>query len=114
MRIGDIVARLAGDGHNRREILQNLLFLVASGNLMPFAQAGGLVDTGGRGAASPAVAAALASHTGDETPTFVPCGTLGSGIAVSEDEAIRALRWMAGEEIERPARLARLGILRGA
>ncbi|MGN6652348.1 class I SAM-dependent methyltransferase [Trinickia sp.] len=114
MRIGDIVARLAGDGHNRREILQNLLFLVASGNLMPFAQAGGLVDTGGRGAASPAVVAALASHTGDETPTFVPCGTLGSGIAVSEDEAIRALRWMAGEEIERPARLARLGILRGA
>lgn len=114
MRIGDIVARLGGNGHNRREILQNLLFLVASGNLMPFAQTGGAVDRGARRAASPAAAAALASRIDDETPTFVPSETLGSGIAVSETEATQALRWIAGDEIAPPARLARLGILRGA
>ncbi len=114
MRIGDIVARLGGDGHNRREILQNLLFLVASGNLTPFAQAGGVVDTGARRAASPAVAAALACNVGNEMPTFVPSETLGSGIAVSQEEAARASRWIAGEDIARPTRLARLGVLRGA
>jgi SAM-dependent methyltransferase len=114
MPIGDIVARLGGNGHNRREILQNLLFLVASGNLTPFARAGGSVDTGSRRAANPAVAAALASTVGHETPTFVPSEALGSGIAVTAEEATGALHWIAGEAIARPARLARLGILRGS
>ena len=116
MRIGDIVARLGSDGHNhnRREILQNLLYLVASGALTPFAQAGGYVEEGARRAASPAVAAALACCVGDEAPTFVPCEALGNGVSVSRTEATQAQRWLAGEQVERPARLARLRMLRGA
>lgn len=114
MRIGDIVARLGSGGHNRRDILQNLLYLVASGALTPFAQAGGYVEEGARRTASPAVAAALACCVGDEAPTFVPCEALGNGVSVSRTEATQAQRWLAGEQVERPARLARLRMLCGA
>ncbi|MBN3819188.1 methyltransferase domain-containing protein [Paraburkholderia sp. Se-20369] len=116
MRIGEIVARLGGERHNPPEILQNLLFLVASGTLTPFAQAGGYTETGVRRAASPSAAQALtlASSADDATPAFVPSEALGSGVAVNADEAKQALRWIAGEALPRPDRLARLGVLRGA
>jgi SAM-dependent methyltransferase len=114
MQIGEIVARLAGDSRNRREILQNLLFLVASGSLTPFAQAGGDSDTGPRRAASPAAKAALAGAVDDTASVFVPCEGLGNGVAVNAREAADALRWIAGEAMQRPARLARLGVLRGS
>ncbi|KVN20956.1 methyltransferase [Burkholderia stagnalis] len=116
MRIGEIVARLGGERHNPPEILQNLLFLVASGTLTPFAQVGGYTETGERRTASPSAAHALtlASSADDATPAFVPCEALGSGIAVKADEATQALRWIAGEAMPRPDRLARLGVLRGA
>ena len=112
--IGEIVARLGRDGHNRREILQNLLFLVASGSLTPFAHPGGYVKTGARRAASPAVAAALACNVDGTIRTLVPSVTLGNGVVVDENEATRALSWIAGEEAAPPARLARLGVLCGA
>lgn len=114
MPIGDIVAQLGGDGHNRREILQNVLFLVAGGTLMPFAQAGGEVAKGARRAASPAAAAALASSADGSMSTFVPCEAFGNGVSVNRDEAAQALRWIAGEATARPTRLARLGVVRGA
>jgi SAM-dependent methyltransferase len=114
VHIGEIVAHLSRGGRDRREILQNLLFLIASGCLTPFAQAGGYTEAGPRRAASSAVAAALKSSVDDTKPTFLPCPLLGSGIAVSTDEAAEALRWIAGEAIPRPARLARLGVLQGA
>lgn len=114
MPIGEIAARLGGDGRNRREILQNLLFLVASGTLTPFAHAGGYDDTGPRRAWSPAAAAALASGADEGTSAFVPCEMLGNGLSVSADEADKAHRWIAGAAIPVPARLARLGVLRGA
>ncbi|WP_265655634.1 class I SAM-dependent methyltransferase [Verminephrobacter aporrectodeae] len=41
LRIGDLIARLGPASHNPMEIRQNLLFLVASGALMPFALTGG-------------------------------------------------------------------------
>lgn len=114
MRIGEIVARLGAARRNSREIRQNLLFLVASGTLTPFAQPGGPTDTGARRAASPAAAAALAGSVDDAAPAFVPSELLGNGLAVSPDEAAQALRWIAGEAMPRPERLARVGVLRGA
>ncbi|AVR06336.1 class I SAM-dependent methyltransferase [Burkholderia thailandensis] len=114
MRIGEIVARLGGERRNPREIRQNLLFLVASGALTPFAQPGGYTETGARRAASPAAAAALAAGAREAAPTFAPCEPLGGGIAVSADEAAKALRWIAGDAAPRPDRLARVGVLRGA
>lgn len=114
MPIGEIVTRLSGDGRNRREILQNLLFLVASGSLTPFAQAGGYSDAGPRRASSPAVAAAMECAVSDAAPAFVPCHLLGNGVAVTADEAAQALRWIAGRTNALPARLARLGVLQGA
>ncbi|ALX45823.1 methyltransferase regulatory domain-containing protein [Burkholderia humptydooensis] len=114
MRIGEIVTRLGGERRNPREIRQNLLFLVASGALTPFAQPGGHTETGARRAASPAAAAALASSVDDAAPAYVPCEPLGNGIAVSPDEAAQALRWIAGDATPRPDRLARIGVLRGA
>ncbi|RDV00296.1 class I SAM-dependent methyltransferase [Trinickia dinghuensis] len=114
VRIGDIVAHLGGDNRNRREILQNLLFLVASGVLSPFAQTGGYSATGPRRAASPAAAAALADSADDATtPAFVPSELLGTGLAVGAEEAAQALRWIAGEAMQPPLRLARLGVLQG-
>lgn len=114
MRIGEIVAHLGAARRNSREIRQNLLFLVASGTLTPFAQPGGPTDTGARRAASPAAAAALAGSVDDAAPAFVPSELLGNGLAVSPDEAAQALRWIAGEAMPRPERLARVGVLRGA
>lgn len=113
MPIGEIVTRLGGEGRNRREILQNLLFLVASGTLTPFAQPGGYDEAGGRRAASPAAAAALAACRHDGSPAFVPSARLGNGVTVSPDEADRALRWIAGEAMPVSARLARVGVLQG-
>lgn len=114
MPVGEIVARLGANSRNRREILQNLLFLVASGTLTPFAHAGGYDETGPRRASSPACAAALACGADEGASTFVPCETLGNGLAVSTEEAEQARRWIAGEAIPVPGRLARLGVLRGA
>ncbi len=114
MRIGEIVARLSGANRNRREILQNLLFLVASGSLTPFAKAGGYSNAGPRRAASPAAVAALTCAVDDATSMFVPCEALGNGVAVSAEEAAQALRWIAGEAMPQPARLARLGVLQGS
>ncbi|MHA7429768.1 methyltransferase, partial [Burkholderia pseudomallei] len=50
----------------------------------------------------------------DAAPAFVPSELLGNGLAVSPDEAAQALRGIAGEAMPRPARRARVGVLRGA
>ncbi|CAG9191541.1 Methyltransferase [Burkholderia gladioli] len=111
--IGEIVARLGGTQHNAREIMQNLLFLVAGGSLTPFARSGGPDTSGPRRAASAATAAALASGGTPAATVFVPCEVLGNGVAVSGEEAAQALAWLAGKPVACPERLARLGVLRG-
>ncbi|WP_116135446.1 class I SAM-dependent methyltransferase [Trinickia diaoshuihuensis] len=115
MRIGEIVARLGGEGRSAQEIRQNLLFLVASGVLTPFAQAGGHCATGARRAVNAAALAALAGGSGDAANAYIPSELLGNGVAVGADEAKQALQWIAGDEtVPCPPRLARLGVLCGA
>ncbi|MGG1947592.1 class I SAM-dependent methyltransferase [Trinickia sp. NRRL B-1857] len=114
MRIGEIVGQLGGEGRNPREILQNLLFLVAGGILTPFARAGGYNAAGARRAVNASAAAALAASAADAGNAYVPSELVGNGVALGADEAAQALQWIAGDQtVPCPARLARLGVLCG-
>ncbi|PMS18600.1 methyltransferase [Trinickia dabaoshanensis] len=114
MRIGEIVAKLSGESRNPREILQNLLFLVAGGVLTPFAHAGGYDATGVRRAANASAMAALVRSADETQGAYVPSELLGNAVAVGADEAKQALQWIAGDPATPcPSRLARLGVLCG-
>lgn len=111
MSIGDIVARLGGAGRNPVEIQQNLIFLVATGTLMPFARAGGY-DPGAPPprAASRVVGNALSHIVATRTAAVVPSERLGNGVPISVEEAVQAMSWLAGRESASPPpeRLGRL------
>ncbi|WP_206957480.1 class I SAM-dependent methyltransferase [Trinickia acidisoli] len=113
MRIGDIVTRLHGRDprRNAMEIRQNVLFLVAAGALMPFANAGGYSDGTTRRAVNSVVGRALESIVESASPGFVPCERAGNGVWVTVDEAVQARRWFVDESAVRPDRLARLGLV---
>jgi hypothetical protein len=112
MRMGDIVERLGGKGRNAKEIRQNLVFLVAAGTLMPFAQAGGIDQAAAETRTTTVVVTnALEQIVQTGTPAVVPCERVGNGVLVGPNEARQALDWRSRATDLPPSRLRRLGLV---
>ncbi len=102
--LGEIARHLGGQGRSPVEIKQNLIFLVASGALMPFATK--LAASGSARIASETVTRALELIVETDVPAVVPCACAGNGVSVSVAEARAAL-----DGREPPPRLVRLGLV---
>ncbi len=113
--LGEIARHLGGQGRSVVEIKQNLIFLVASGALMPFAKtlpnarAPRLARI-----ASETVERALELIIETDAAAVVPCACAGNGVPISVAEARAALDWRDGTGpagAGPPARLVRLGLI---
>jgi hypothetical protein len=111
------VAMLAQGGHNPGGIARNLLCLVASGTLAPFARLSRVPASTPTGIASSTVERALSSIAADGARhPIVPSGVYGNGVKIEPREARALLTWAhtgnADELVRRrlPA-LSRLGIV---
>ncbi len=109
MSVGDAIAQLGGPGRNPIEITRNLVFLVASGVLMPFAQAQSLSRrTEMSRSLAPMLQRTLAYAMETQTARAVPSEILGNGVLISPAEAAALTKILAGDPLD-PAegRLAR-------
>ncbi len=109
--MGELVAALGGGRRDVREIGRNVMYMVAAGTLMPFAQAT-------RGVAMPpvsdTVARAMAHIAALAAPGVVPSEVCGSGVPVAQEEAKSVVAFLEGgaePPVELAKRLARSGLL---
>src|SRR5262249_17879714 len=93
MAMADLIASLAVRGGKAEEIARNVIFLVAAGVLIPFANAYQVADSGARARprATPMLERALALAIAEGKGCSVPSEVMGNGFPLELDEA-RALR----------------------
>jgi hypothetical protein len=118
VRFGDAVAMLNEGSKDKAGIGRNLLFLVASGALAPFARVSAGMTTPPTKLATPVVERAVRNVAGSERPSgLVPSPTYGNGIEVdtADARAIIELFTTGGRADERLQRklstFARLGLV---
>ena len=98
MTIGEAVATLGGEGRDAVEIARNLIFLVAAGTLMPFANAFRTRAVNARTLANTTVDRALAYAIAQKARRAIPSQILGNGVEVDPIEAVAIREWLAGAE----------------
>ena len=107
------VARVLGADHNTKEVLRNILFLVAAGELAPFACAIDVLPSSGTNIT---IARMLHGIAASGEPGFVASPVVGGGVPVSPGEARMLIHHHEGGAIEQipPAlftRFTHLGLL---
>jgi trans-aconitate methyltransferase len=87
--IADAVASLSQHGGNPEEIARNLIFLVAAGVLIPFADAHAVTDRGSKGPyrATPMLERAITFATTEQKGCTVPSEVMGNGFPLEPHEA---------------------------
>jgi hypothetical protein len=95
--VGEAVAALGGAGRDPVEITRNLLYLVASGSLTPFARAYRVIATSTPpGFASATIERVLAHIVATGATRAVPSEVLGNGISMTPHDAAAIIELAAG------------------
>jgi SAM-dependent methyltransferase len=95
--VGEAVTALGGAGRDSGEIARNLLYLVASGALSPFARAFRVNATSApRGFATATIERVLAHIVATGTSRAVPSEVLGNGISIEPRDAAAIIDFVAG------------------
>lgn len=96
LTFGDAVTALGAPERSPSEITRNLTFLVAAGELTPFARAGALAPPG----APPArvsLARVLDEAVGTSAERAIPCEVLGNGVPISRLAAVGLQEALGGQ-----------------
>jgi SAM-dependent methyltransferase len=110
------VSTRAGRDQDRAAVARNLVFMVASGVLAPFAEAAGAAAAPPMRLASATVERALAGKA-VRSRRLIPSAVHGNAIAIDEGTATSLAKWSRGEQVpeafvlRRLPTLARLGIV---
>jgi len=113
--IGDAIVALGGTG-GADEIVRNLMFLVAAGELTPFAKAFRRQKANVGRIASPMLTRLLSHVIGQQVPLTLPSEILGNGIRIGPSDAATIAEWLErAEQKEVPeivSTLISLGLIR--